>query len=213
MVPVIQEIFGVHEHMKDGGRRLAKLGYCAIAPTLFSRQGDVSKMDDFGEILSKVVAKVLDKQVFADIRATVAFAKIDKQANSTKLGIIGFCSGSRTVWMYAGRDPSVNAGVAHYCLLEGMKSNIKAQDPMDMGATLTDPVLGLNAGTDAFVKPAVIQLIRGELVKCRSGSTIVILPDLDHGFNADYRPTCDKSAATYAWKPMRNCLKERGVQV
>lgn len=91
--------------------------------------------------------------------------------------------------------------------------DIKSQNPVDMGATQMVRVLGLYAGTDAFVKPAVIQLMRGELVKSRSGSTIVVFPDLHHGFDADYRPTCDKSAATYAWKPTRDCLKERGVQV
>ena len=211
VVLVVQEIFGVHEHIKDVCRRLAKLGYYAIAPELFSRQGDVSKMEDIGEILSKVVARVPDKQVFADIDATVAFAKFDKQANTTKLGIIGFCWGGRTVWLYAGHNPSVKAGVSYYGLLEGMKSDIKAQDPVDMGATLTVPVLGLYAGTDAFVKPAVIQQMRGELVKSRSGSAIVIFPGVDHGFNADYRPTYDKSAATYAWKLTRDWLKERGV--
>lgn len=211
VVLVIQEIFGVHEHIKDVCRRLAKLGYYAIAPELFSRQGDVSKMDDIGEILSKVVARVPDKQVFADIDATVAFAKTDKQANTTKLGIIGFCWGGRTVWLYAGHNPSVKAGVSYYGLLEGMKSDIKVQDPVDMGATLTVPVLGLYAGIDAFVKPAVIQQMRGELVKSRSGSVIVIFPGVDHGFNADYRPTYDKPAATYAWKLTRDWLKERGV--
>ncbi len=211
VVLVIQEIFGVHEHIKDVCRRLAKLGYYAIAPELFSRQGDVSKMDDIGEILSKVVARVPDKQVFADIDATVAFAKTDKQANTTKLGIIGFCWGGRTVWLYAGHNPSVKAGVSYYGLLEGMKSDIKVQDPVDMGATLTVPGLGLYAGTDAFVKPAAIQQMRGELVKSRSGSAIVVFPGVDHGFNADYRPTYDKSAATYAWKLTRDWLKERGV--
>ena len=211
VVLVIQEIFGVHEHIKDVCRRLAKLGYYAIAPELFSRQGDVSKMEDIGEILSKVVSKVPDKQVFADIDATVVFAKTDKQANTAKLGIIGFCWGGRTVWLYAGHNPKVKAGVAYYGLLDGMKSDIKAQDPIDMGATLKVPVLGLYAGTDAFVKPAVIEAMRGELVKSKSGSEIVIFPGVNHGFNAVYRPSYDKASATYAWKLTRDWLKERGV--
>ncbi len=55
MILVVQEIFGVHEHIKDVCRRFAKLGYLAIAPELFGRRGDVSNMTDIGGILSKVV--------------------------------------------------------------------------------------------------------------------------------------------------------------
>ena len=71
-VLVVQEIFGVHEHIKDVCRRFAKLGYLAIAPELFARQGDVSKMTDIQEIISKVVSKVPDEQVMSDLDAAAA---------------------------------------------------------------------------------------------------------------------------------------------
>src|SRR5436190_9890120 len=66
-VLVVQEIFGVHEHIKDICRRLAKLGYLAVAPELYARQGDVSKIKDFQKIISEVVSKVHDAQVMADL--------------------------------------------------------------------------------------------------------------------------------------------------
>ncbi|MEO5574505.1 MAG: dienelactone hydrolase family protein [Gammaproteobacteria bacterium] len=210
-VLVIQEIFGVHEHIQDVCRRYAKLGYFAIAPELFVRQGDVSKMTDINEILTKVVSKVPDEQVFADLDAAVAYAKASKHANVKKLGIVGFCWGGRTVWLYAGHNPQVKAGVAYYGLLSGMKSAIKKQDPVDMGATLQVPVLGLYAGKDTFITMPVVEQMRTELRKGNSGSEIIVFPGVDHGFNADYRPTYDASAAHYAAELAHDWLHDHGV--
>ncbi len=210
-IVVIQEIFGVHEHIKDICRRLAKMGYYAIAPELFARQGDVSKMSDIGEILSQVVAKVPDAQVFADLDSSIAFAKASGHADTKKLGTLGFCYGGRMVWLYNQHNPRVKAGVAYYGLLSGLKSEIKANDPIDIAASLKVPTLGLYAGSDSFIPDAVVDQMRAELQKSNSGSDIVVFPGLNHGFNADYRPTYDKAAADYAWKLASDWLKERGV--
>lgn len=211
VVLVVQEIFGVHEHIKDVCRRYAKLGYFAIAPELFARQGDVSKMTDIGQILSTVVAKVPDAQVNADLDATVAFAKASGRARADRLGLVGFCWGGRAAWVYAKHNPKLKAAVAYYGLLEGMKSDIKPQDPIDFAAELKVPVLGLYAGIDAFVKAEAIDKMTAGLRTSGSGSKIVVFPNVDHGFNADYRPSYDKSAATYAAELAHDWLKDRGV--
>lgn len=208
---VVQEIFGVHEHIKDMCRRFAKLGYYAIAPEMYARQGDVSKMADIGTILSTVVAKVPDAQVNADLDAAVAFAGASGNGDTARLGLVGYCWGGRAAWVYAAHNPKLKAAVSYYGLLDGMKSPIKPQDPVDFAATLKVPVLGLYAGIDGFVKPAVIDQMRAGLVKSGSGSEIVVFPNVNHGFNADYRPTYDKAAATYAQKLTTDWLKERGV--
>ncbi len=210
-VLVVQEIFGVHEHIKDMCRRFAKLGYYAIAPEMYARQGDVSKMTDIGAILSTVVAKVPDAQVNADLDAAVAFAKASGSADTDRLGLVGYCWGGRAAWVYANHNTSLKAVVSYYGLLDGMKSAIKPQDPVDFATNIKVPVLGLYAGIDGFVKPAVIDAMRAGIVKSGSGSEIVVFPNVNHGFNADYRPTYDKTAATYAWKLTRDWLKERGV--
>src|SRR5450432_3139772 len=114
VILVVHEIFGVHEHIKDVCRRFAKLGYYAIAPELFARQGDVSKLSDFKEIQSKVVSKVADAQVLSDLDAALAFAKKDAHANTSKLSITGFCWGGRIVWLYAAHQPALKAGIAWY---------------------------------------------------------------------------------------------------
>ena len=211
VVLVVQEIFGVHEHIKDMCRRFAKLGYSAIAPELFARQGDVAKMTDIGAILSQVVSKVPDAQVSSDLDATVAFAKASGSANTRKLGVVGYCWGGRAAWIYARHNPKVKAAVAYYGLLDGMKSDIKPQDPVDFASEIKVPVLGLYAGIDDFVKPAVIEQMRNGIVKSGSGSEIVVFPGVNHGFNADYRPTYDKTAATYAGKLTRDWLRDHGV--
>src|SRR5580704_3344484 len=100
-VVVIQEIFGVHEHIKDICRRLAKTGYFAVAPALYARQGDVSKLSDVQEIIKTVVSKVPDEEVTSDIDATVAWAHKQKQVNTRKLAVTGFCWGGRQTWIYA----------------------------------------------------------------------------------------------------------------
>lgn len=209
---VIQEIFGVHEHIKDMCRRFAKLGYYAIAPEMFARQGDVSKMTDIGAIIGQVVSKVPDAQVKSDLDAALAFAKASGSANTERLGVVGFCWGGRSTWVYALHNPKVKAAVAYYGLLDGFKADgLRPQDPIDFGEQVKVPVLGLYSGIDAFVKQETIAKMRGAIAKSGSGSQIVVFPNVDHGFNADYRPSYDQTAATYAWKLTRDWLKERGV--
>jgi carboxymethylenebutenolidase len=211
VILVVQEIFGVHEHIQDICRRFAKLGYYAIAPELFARQGDVSKMTDIGSILSTVVAKVPDAQVNADVDATVAFARASGQANAERLGLVGFCWGGRAAWLYAHHNPKLKAAVAYYGLLDGMKSAIKTKDPVDIAAEIKVPVLGLYAGNDGFVKATVVNDMSAGLAKSGSNSEIVVFPNVNHGFNADYRPTYDKTTATYAWKLATDWLRDHGV--
>ena len=210
-VVVVHEIFGVHEHIQDVCRRLAKMGYYAIAPDLFARQGDVSKMTDIGQILKEVVSILPDAQVMADIDATLAFAQASKRADTARLGLIGFCWGGRTTWLYAAHNPAVKAGVAYYGLLDGMKSEIKPNDPLDIGATLKVPVLGLYAELDTYITQDKVSAMEKALQKSGSGSQIVVFPAVDHGFNADYRPTYDKAAATYGWKLTCDWLKNHGI--
>ena len=206
---VVQEIFGVHEHIKDMCRRFAKQGYYAIAPEMYARQGDVSKMTDIGAILSTVVSKVPDAQVTSDLDAAVAFAGASGQGDTGRVGLVGYCWGGRVAWVYAHHNPQLKAAVAYYGLLDGMQSPIRPQDPVDFAANVKVPVLGLYAGIDGFIKPEVIDRMTAGLRKSGSGSEIVVFPNVNHGFNADYRPTYDKTAATYATKLTLDWLKER----
>ena len=124
IVLVVQEIFGVHEHIKDICRRLAHAGYCAVAPELFSREGDVSKMTDVNEILTKVVSKVPDAQVMTDLDATANWAAKTAHGDIGRIAIVGFCWGGRIVWLYASHNTKLKVGAAWYGRLEGDKNQM-----------------------------------------------------------------------------------------
>src|SRR5690349_4900624 len=147
VVLVVEEIFGVHEHIQDVCRRFAKQGYFAIAPELFARQGDPTKLTDPKQIVETIVAKTPDAQVMADLDATVAFASA-ADADTGKLGITGFCWGGRITWLYAAHQPKLKAGVAWYGRLDGARNELQPQYPLDLAATLKAPVLGLYGGKD-----------------------------------------------------------------
>ncbi len=210
-VLVAHEIFGVHEHIKDICRRLAKVGYFAVAPLLFSREGDVASISDVQQILAKVVAKVPDQQVASDLDATVAWAKTTGKADTTKLGITGFCWGGRQVWLYAAHNPSLKAGVAWYGPLESPAADLRPPNPIDLASQINVPVLGLYGGKDMAIPLVQIEQMRAALKAAGKPSEIVIYPEAGHGFNADYRPSYNPQAAKDGWKRMQSWFKDHGV--
>ena len=208
-VLVIQEIFGVHEHIKDVCRRFAKLGHLAIAPEMYFRQGDVSKVEM--KDIFPIVGKVPDAQVMSDLDSAVAWAGKNK-GNVKKLGITGFCWGGRIVWLYAAHNPNVKAGVAWYGrLVPGQPSPLQPKHPIDFAATLKVPVLGLYAGKDSGIPLDSIEKMKAELAKGKSKSEFVIYPEATHGFHADYRPSYKKDDAQDGWKRLQAWFKQHGA--
>jgi carboxymethylenebutenolidase len=210
-VLVVQEIFGVHEHIKDICRRFAKLKYLAVAPELYARQGDVSQLSDVNEIVSNVVAKVPDAQVMADLDATVTWAEKSGKGDVNKLGITGFCWGGRIVWLYAAHSPRLKAGVAWYGRLVGQATELTPQYPIDVVAALKAPVLGLYGGADTGISTESVEQMRTALQTAGNPSQIVLYPDTPHGFNADYRPSYRKEQAQDGWKRLQEWFKKYGV--
>jgi carboxymethylenebutenolidase len=210
-VLVIQEIFGVHEHIKDICRRFAKLGYFAVAPELYARQGDVSKMTDFSEIIGKVVSKVPDKQVMGDLDAAVAWAKTTGKADTTKLGATGFCWGGRIVWLYAAHNPNLKAGVAWYGRLVGQPDDLHPKHPLELVSDLKAPVLGLYGGADMGIPNDTVESMQKALKAANKPSEIVLYPDTPHGFHADYRPSYRKEQAEAGWKRLQEWFKKNGA--
>jgi len=210
-VLVVQEIFGVHEHIKDLCRRLAKAGYFAVAPELYARQGDVSKMEDIPKIISTVVSKVPDAQVMSDLDATVAWAKLSGKADTTRLAVTGFCWGGRIVWLYAAHSPGLKAGVAWYGRLKSTPDQLHPKNPINIVGDLNAPVLGLYGGADTGISVEDVKEMRDALSRAKKPSEIVLYPDTPHGFNADYRQTYRKDKAADAWQRMLGWFKKNGV--
>src|SRR4029077_11486211 len=136
VVLVVQEIFGVHEHIKDICRRLAKLGYFAVSPELYTPKGDVSQLTDFKEIFEKVVSKVPDAQVMSDLDSAVEWARKSGKGDTDKLAVTGFCWGGRIVWLYTAHSKAVKAGVAWYGRLVGMPDDLHPKHPVDVAASI-----------------------------------------------------------------------------
>lgn len=204
VVLVVHEIFGVHEHIKDVCRRFAKAGYYAIAPELFVRQGDVSKLSDYKEIHGKVVSKVPDAQVLSDLDATLAFSKKDPHADATKLAVTGFCWGGRITWLYAAHQPALKAAVAWYGKIVGQKDELHPRFPADVVSQLKAPVLGLYGAKDQGIPLETVQQQAQALAASSNAnakaSSIHIYPEASHAFFADYRPSFHEVSAVDGWK-------------
>ncbi|MEO7035889.1 MAG: dienelactone hydrolase family protein [Polyangiaceae bacterium] len=211
VILVVHEIFGVHEYIKDVCRRLAKEGYYAIAPELFARQGDVSKMTDFKDIIAKVVSKVPDAQVLSDLDAAVAFAKKDPHAAPTKLSITGFCWGGRITWLYAAHQPALNAAVAWYGKIVGNRDELHPKNPADVVAELKAPVLGLYGAKDQGIAVDTVEqqahALASSSVMAAQASSIHLYPEAGHAFFSDYRPSYHDGSARDAWKRLLDWLK------
>ena len=207
VVLVVQEIFGVHEHIKDVCRRFAKLGYMAIAPEMYARQGDVSKLQSIDEI-RLIVAKVPDVQVMSDLDACVEFAKDSGKGDVTKLHITGFCWGGRVVWLYSAHSKQLKSGVAWYGRLDGDKTELQPEHPLDVAGKLNAPVLGLYAGKDTGIPLASVEKMRAAIKTSKVPAQIVVYPEAQHGFHADYRPAFKEDDAKDGWQRLLAWFKQ-----
>jgi carboxymethylenebutenolidase len=209
VVLVIQEIFGVHEHIRDVARRLAKLGYLALAPELYHRQGDVSKLASIDAVRA-VVARVPDAQVLADLDATLAFAATHG-GDAARVAVTGFCWGGRIAWLYAAHQPKLRAAVAWYGRLVGEPSALQPTFPSDVLSELKAPVLGLYGGQDQGIPLEHVRKLQSALESSHTESRIHVYPDAPHAFYADYRPSYRKQAAEDGFERLQRWFKTHGV--
>ena len=209
IILVVQEIFGLHEHIKDVCRRFAKLGYCAIAPSLYDRQGDVTQLTSFDDI-RPIVARVPDAQVMADLDATVVWAAKTGIGNASKLGITGFCWGGRITWLYAAHNPELKAGVAWYGRVTGDTSPNQPAHPVDVADKIQAPVLGLYGAEDTGIPVASLDQLTAAL-GTGTKSHIHVYPGSPHAFFADYRPSYRRADAEDGWARCTAWFKANGI--
>ena len=213
VVLVVSEIFGVHEHIADVARRFAKAGYFAIAPELFVRQGDAASYGEIGKLIAEVISKVPDAQVMADLDATVAWART-QGADTSRLGVTGFCWGGRITWLYSAHNPAVKAGVAWYGRLVGKPNPLQPRNPADLVGELKAPVLGLYGGADTGIPMSTVALMQNALAegsRAARASTFHVYADAPHAFHADYRASFRQEAAEDGWRRCRAWFGQHGV--
>ncbi len=210
VVMVVSEIFGVHEYIADVCRRLAKEGYLAIAPELFTRYGDPRTYASVADLYSAVIAKVPDTGVAADLDACAAWAA-KNGGDATRLGITGFCWGGRQVWLYAAHNPALKAGVAWYGRIDGEVNDRTPRYPLDIAGQLKAPVLGLYGSADQGIPLDDVAAMRDAVTKSGGKSQLHVYEGAPHAFHADYRPTFRKEPAEDGWKRMLAWLRQNGV--
>lgn len=201
IVIVIQEIFGVHEHIRDICCRLAHQGYLAVAPELYFRQGNPCEYSDIPTLFSELVQKVPDNQVLSDLDHTASWAS-RHGGDANRLAVTGFCWGGRIAWLYAAHNPQLKAAVAWYGRLMGDKSLNSPKHPVDVALNLTAPVLGLYGGQDTGISQQSIALMRQTLQGANVNAEIIVYPEAGHAFFADYRPSFHKLSAEDGWQQM-----------
>jgi carboxymethylenebutenolidase len=212
VILVCMEIFGLHEWVKDITRRVGHLGAFAIAPNYYFRAEtggvDLTKIDEMPKLFPIVNAKT-DTELFADLDATVAWAKA-QGGNTDRLGIMGFCRGGRNVWHYSTHNPNLKAGVAFYGTLID-KSDTAPKSSIDLAPEVKEPVLGLYGEEDAGIKVEQVQQMEAALKAAGKTAEFHEYPGAPHGFVADYRPSYRKDAAEDAWAKMTAWFKKYGV--
>jgi carboxymethylenebutenolidase len=206
-VVVIHEIFGVHEHIKDLCRRLAKAGYYAIAPDLYARYGDATKETDFQKLIRDIVGKTKTPEIKSDIDSALVFAKGEK-ADVARLGVTGFCWGGGQTWRYTAMNPAVKAACPFY----GPLTADPKPSPVDLAAQMKGRVMGFYGGRDQGILPAQVEAMRAALKAAGdTKSQIVVYPNAPHGFVADYRDSYVEADAKDAWTKMLAWFKAHGV--
>jgi carboxymethylenebutenolidase len=212
VILVCMEIFGLHEWVKDVTRRVGHLGAFAIAPNYYFRAEtngvDLTKIEDMKQLFP-IVNGLSDTELFADLDATVAWAK-SQGGDTGKLGIMGFCRGGRNVWHYSTHNPNLKAGVAFYGSLID-KSDAAPKSSIDLASEVKEPVLGLYGEADTGITPDQVKQMEDALKAAGKTAEFHEYPGAPHGFVADYRPSYRKDAAEDGWAKMTAWFKKYGV--
>lgn len=210
IVLVNEEIFGVHDYIKDICRRFAKAGYLAVAVAVYARLIDFTKVSDVTTIIREAISKAPDATLMADLDTAAVWAAANK-GDANRLATTGFCRGGRTTWMYAAHNPKLKAAVAFYGPVVGQASDVQPKTPMDIAGDLKAPLLGLYGGKDTGIKVDDVQAAMAKAKAAGKTVELVIYPEAGHGFHADYRPSYNAEAAADGFKRTLAWFKAHGA--
>ncbi|HVA26150.1 MAG TPA: dienelactone hydrolase family protein [Chloroflexota bacterium] len=193
---VIQEAFGVNDHIKDVTQRFAGQGYFAVAPDLFHRfeQRTVPYTDMQTAIGS--IMKLNDDMVMNDVNAAIGYVK--SQAGVGTIGIIGYCFGGRTAYLAATRSKDVACAVGYYG--GGIADPRNPNAPVTRSADISVPLLLFFGAQDQLIPQDQVQKIEETLSGLGKEHQIKVYPHAGHGFNCDARGSYNKEAADDASK-------------
>ena len=200
-VVVIEEAFGLVDHIKDVARQFAGQGYVAIAPELYSREGPPD-LNDMSTLMPKMMG-MPDVRAVGDLEGAAVYLK-GLPFTTGKVGIVGFCSGGRQSLMFACRTRSIDAAVDCYggFMFQDEPTESRPVAPFDMIADLSCPLLGLFGEEDQNPSVEHVERLRQELTRHNKSFDIHSYPNAGHAFFADYRPSYHEETAKDAWQRM-----------
>jgi len=191
-VVVIQEAFGLNEHIKDVARRVAGEGYLALAPDLFYRggKGRTAGYDDLPTALG-LMGALKDDEIVADVASAIAYLETQPSVRTGRIGITGFCMGGRVSYLAACALPDeIAAAVPYY----------GGGIPIDRTATLRAPVLAFFGEDDPYIPLDQVEKLRAEAKRLGKNVEIVVYPKAPHGFFCNERDSYRPEAAKDAWE-------------
>jgi carboxymethylenebutenolidase len=194
---VIQEAFGVNNHIREVCERFATQGYYVIAPLLYHRSGSPEiAYDDFSEAMTHM-GQLNAADIETELRACSQFLLAAGHPPSST-GIVGYCMGG-TVTLFAATLGIVGAAAPYYgggLVVErfGLPSQI------DSAPTITCPVIGFYGDLDTGIPIDQVEAFRLALQQSSQPTDVVRYPEAQHGFHCDGRPhNFNESAATDAY--------------
>ncbi len=197
-VIVIQEAFGVNDHIEDVTRRVASAGYHAAAPALFHRAGGGSAgYDDFAKVMP-LFEGVSDDGILSDVDVTIAHLE-SAGFERSKIGIVGFCFGGRVTFLVAARR-ALGAAVGFYGGGIAAAGGLPFPPLIDESSSLQTPWLGLFGDQDKGISIESVEALRTALQGAPVDAQIVRYPDADHGFHCDARASYHAESAADGWR-------------
>lgn len=197
-VIVIQEWWGLTDHIKEIARRYAAEGYVAIAPDLYSRLGH-ALTTDAGEA-GKLMNTLKQEDGLTDLNATVAYLTSVPEVDGARIGVTGFCMGGSYALMLPCVNPAIKAAVPFY----GQVPNPDA--PLQK---LSAPVLYLYGEDDGWITKADVQRLAAALRKYNKPGEIKTYPGAPHAFFRDNDPSVYRpEAAKDAWGRTKAFFKQ-----
>jgi dienelactone hydrolase len=194
-VLVIQEAFGLNDHIKDVARRIAAEGYVALAPDLYWRggKGRTARYDQLPEAIG-LMQSTKDAEIVSDVASAIAYLEKQDFVRADRIGITGFCMGGRVSYLAACELPEkIKASAPYY----------GGGIPVDKTAKLRCPVLAFFGEKDAFIPLENVEQLKAEAKRRGKAVEVVVYPGADHGFFCNERASYQKAAAEDSWARLK----------
>jgi carboxymethylenebutenolidase len=196
-VIVLQEAFGVNDHIQDLCRRFSDAGWIAAAPHLFHRSGDpILGYEDMQAVIPYIM-QLTAGDLEADLEATFAhLAGLGFEGE--RVAVVGFCMGG-SIALVAASYWKLGAAVSFYG--GGITQGRFGFPPLlDLAPTLQTPWLGLFGDLDKSIPIDQVEGLRSAAAKAKPATEVVRYPDANHGFNCDARSSFHEASAKDGWQ-------------